>query len=57
MSDRDVLTDNAGQLTRYMQHGAVLNVRSLSDFNAIDVAAENGVEPDACLFRNSHIAD
>ena len=47
MPDRDIVSDEAGEIVGQVQHGVVLNVRVVPDHDAVDVAAHHGVVPDA----------
>jgi hypothetical protein len=40
-----------------VQNAAVLNISSRADANVIDVASDNGTEPDARIFTDFNIAD
>ncbi len=47
MADGDVIADQAWEIVREMKDGVVLDIGMVSDDDAIDVAAHDGVIPDA----------
>ena len=56
VANRHVVADEAGQIVGQMHHGVVLNVRVAADDDAVDVAAQDGVVPDAGALANFNIA-
>ncbi len=42
---------------RYMNDDVILYVRILSDADALNIAADHNVKPDADIFTKHHIAD
>ncbi len=57
VADRDMATEDAGEIISEVQHRVVLNVRIVADHNAIDVAAEDGVVPNAGVRAEGNIAE
>ena len=56
MADGDPVANDAGEFVGEMEDGVVLNVGMMANFDAIDVAAQDGVEPDARMHPERHIA-
>src|SRR5262245_19225419 len=57
MADRDEVAENTGEFIREMQHRVVLNVRVVPDRDAVDVAPNDGVVPDARIISQSNVAE
>ena len=56
MAYGDVIAQDTGEVVRQMQDGVVLDVRVVADDDAVDVAPEHGVAPDARVIAQGHIA-
>ena len=61
--DGDVVTDgyivadaDGGFLVKRVEHASVLNVHAVADADAVHIATQHGVEPDAALVAHHHIA-
>jgi hypothetical protein len=57
MTDGDELSENAGKIVGEMQHGIVLNITAFADDNAIDVAANHRVIPNARIIAERHVTE
>ena len=57
MSGHDACPDRAGKSGVGMQNCAILNIGASPDRDALGVATEHGVEPDARFGREDHVAD
>ena len=47
MTDGDVIAQETGKLVGQMQHGIVLDISVVADDDAVDVAPEDGIAPNA----------
>jgi hypothetical protein len=56
VADGDPITDEAWKFIGEMQDGVVLNVGVMADDDAIDVAAQDGVIPDAGMIAEGNVA-
>ena len=57
MTDRDAVADGAGGVGVDVDDGRVLHVRIVADADVVDVAAQDGVEPDVRVAAQEHAAD
>jgi hypothetical protein len=58
MSDGHVIADQERMgIVRDMQHAKVLDIRAMPNPDDVDVAPDDGVEPDAAIFAHADIAD
>src|SRR3954447_18953105 len=57
MADRHVVADLVGYATVAVNHGTVLDVDALANSDWRDVAANDGVEPEAGEFADGDVAD
>ena len=57
VADGDKSSEDARKIIRQMHDGIVLNVAARADDDAIDVAAQNGVVPNADLVAQSDVAE
>ena len=55
--DRHVVADEARQILGEMHHGVVLDVGVAANNDPVDVAAQDGVVPDAGMIADFHIAN
>ena len=56
MANGDVITQDAEEVVRQMQDRVVLDVRVVADGDAVDVAPQHRVAPDAGIITQGHIA-
>ena len=56
MADGDVIAHQAGQFIGQVEHGVVLDVGMVADDDAVDVAAQDGIIPDAGGRAERHVA-
>ena len=45
------------RVVRHMEHAEILHVRSVTDSDMVHVPANDGMEPDAAVLAQHHIAD
>ena len=57
VADGDPVADEAGEVVRKVKHGVILHVAVVADDDAVDVAPDDGVVPDAGAIADFHIAD
>jgi hypothetical protein len=58
MADRDVIADVDSEFSFHaMEDAVVLNVGVVADAYLVDVAAEDGVHPDAGVFADDNVSD
>ena len=57
VADGDVIADDAGVVIGEVEDGVVLNLRVMADDDAVDVAAQNGVIPDAGMVAEGDVAE
>lgn len=57
MTNGDKTTDRGPEITRQMDDGAVLNIATRTDENALDVGPENALVPDTGMFPDFHISN
>jgi len=57
MPNRDVVADHARMIVRDMADAEILNVRVMTDNDAVDVAPQHAAKPDARLLADLHVAD
>ena len=56
MPDGDVVADEAGVIVREVQHRVVLDVGVMPDDDAVDVATQHRVIPNAGVIAERHVA-
>jgi hypothetical protein len=56
MANGDVIADDTGQVVSQVEDGVVLDVGVVADGDAVDVAPEHRVTPDARIIPQGHIA-
>ena len=58
VSDGNIVADGDGALLiERVEDGSVLNVDMVADADAVDVAAQHGVEPDAATVADDGVTD
>ena len=57
VADGHVIADDAAEVIGEVKDGVVLNIAVMTDGDAIDVAAQNGVIPDAGMVAERDVAD
>jgi hypothetical protein len=57
VADRDEFAHKGAVIVGQVDDGAVLHIRPWADDDPIDVAAQDGLEPDARFFLERDIAD
>ena len=58
MTDRHVVANLDGRfLIQGMKNGPILDIDSVTDANGVDIAAENGVEPNAATLADLNVTD
>ena len=57
MADRDIIPDDHRILMRHMDDDGVLDVGSVTDMDAVDIASKHGIEPDTGRLAEDHLAD
>ena len=56
MANSDIIAHNTGEIVRQVQDGVVLDIRMVSDDNAVEVPPEHGVAPDAGVLTERDVA-
>lgn len=57
MADRDIVSKNAGVVVGEVEDGVVLNIAVVTDNDAIDIAAKDGIVPDAGMVTERHVTE
>jgi hypothetical protein len=57
MANSDVIAHDTREIVRQVQDGVVLDIRMVSDDNAVEVTPEHGVAPDAGVLTERHVAE
>lgn len=57
VTDGDVVADETGELVREVKNGIVLDVGMVADDDAVDVASNDGVIPDARVVAEGDVAE
>jgi len=57
VANRDPVADDTAIIIRQMQHSVVLDVRVVTDDDAVDVAAEHRAIPHARMRAEGHVAE